>query len=217
MRSAKALAPVPLLLLLGSGLAGCGLLRVDEGAVARLPLESKLDLIEAENDLFIAIDSVDEAANRVLETKDDYKNADKRIAEADEALKNAEAAKDPKQVEVAKLSVQESKDKKEFLSSWVDVMWAMLDLEKAKLELARGRYERNRAQAVKKANVEGAQKITLADFDKQVAALEAEVKAQTAAAQKQNAAAEKVRGTWYATRRALSAKTGGAQGSAWVE
>jgi len=198
-------------------LAGCGLKRVDEAAVARLPLESKLDLIEAENDLFIAIDAVDEAANRVLETKEDYKNADKRIAEAEDALEHAEAAKDPKLIEVGKLSVQESKDKREFLSSWVDVMWAMLDLEKAKLELARGRYERFRAQAVKKANVEGAQNVDVADYDAQVAALEAKVKELTADAQKQNAAAEKVRGTWYATRRALSSKTGGAQGSAWVE
>ncbi|MGC4121218.1 MAG: hypothetical protein QM765_42905 [Myxococcales bacterium] len=206
-----------LVLALALGATGCGLLRVDEAAVARLPLEAKLDLIEAENDLFIAVDAVDEAANKVLETKEDYKNADKRISEAEESLKTAELGKDPKLVEVGKLSVQESKDKKEFLSSWVDVMWAMLDLEKAKLDLARARYERTRAQAVKKANVAGAEKVTVADFDKQVASLEAEVKAQTTAAQKQNAAAEKVRGTWYATRRVLASKTGGAQGSAWVE
>ncbi|MBI5544003.1 MAG: hypothetical protein HY901_08960 [Deltaproteobacteria bacterium] len=196
---------------------GCGIKRVDEAAVARLPLESKLDLIEAENDLFIAVDSVDEAANRVLETREDYRNADQRISEAKEALATAESANDPKLVEIGKLSVQESKERKEFLSAWEDVMWAMLDVEKAKLDLAKARYERSRAQAVKKANVEGAQKIKVDDFDKQVAELEAAVKKETAAAQSQNANAEKVRGTWYATRRVLAAKTGGAQGSPWVE
>ena len=211
MRQMPALAAVALLL------AGCGLTRVDEAAVGRLPLEAKLDLIEAENDLFIAIDAVDEAANRLGETRDDYHNADNRIAEAKESLKQAEIANDPKLIEVGKLSVQESKDRKDFLDSWVDVMAAMLDVEKSKLDLARARYERNRAQAVKKANVEGAQKITLADFDKQVAGLEADVKSQLAKAQAQNAAAEKVRGTWYATRRVLAGKTGGAQGSPWVE
>jgi hypothetical protein len=190
---------------------------VDESAVARLPLESKLDLIEAENDLFIAIDSVDEATNRLGETRDDYHNADNRIAEAKEALKNAEQANDPKLIEIGKLSVQESKDRKDFLDSWVDVMSAMLDVERVKLELARARYEKNRAQAVKKANVEGAQKITVADFDKQVAGLEADVKKALEKAQAQNVAAEKVRGTWYATRRVLASKTGGAQGSPWVE
>jgi len=198
-------------------LSGCGLLRVEERAVALLPLESKLDLIEAENDLFIAIDAVDEAANRVNETKDDYRNAGNRIAEAKEALNQAELAKDPKLIEVGKLSVQESNDRQAFLSYWVDVMWALLDVEKAKLELARGRYERTRAQAVKKANVSGAQKIKMEDFDKQVASLEADVKALTAKATSRNAAAEKVRGTWYATRRVLAQKTGGAQGSPWVE
>lgn len=196
---------------------GCGLLRVDEGAVARLPLESKLDLIEAENDLFIAIDAVDETATRVLETKDEYENADKRIAEAYEALKNAEAADDQKLVETGQLSVQESKERKAFLSSWVDVMWAKLDLEKVKLDLARARYERNRAQSVKKANVEGAQRIKIEDFDKQVAELEAAVKAESESVAKVTAEAEKVRAVWMTTRRTLAGKTGGAQGSPWVE
>ncbi len=198
-------------------LGGCGLLRVDERAVALLPLESKLDLIEAENDLFIAIDAVDEAANKVNETKDDYANADRRIGEAKEALAQAEEAKDAKLVEVGKLSLQESRDRKEFLSYYVDVMWALLDVEKAKLDLARARYERTRAQAVKKANVAGAQDVNLKDFDAQVVAWEAEVKARTQKASLANTAAEKVRGTWYATRRVLAQKTGGAQGSPWVE
>lgn len=202
---------------LALALAGCGLLRVDEAAVGRLPLEAKLDLIEAENDLFIAIDAVDEAANKVLETREDYKNADNRIGEAKEALKNAELAKDPKLIEIGRLSVQESKDRQQFLSAWEDVMWAMLDVEKAKLDLAKGRYEKTRAQSVKKANVEGAQKIKVEDFDRQVQKLEAAVKSETARAQARNTAAEKVRGTWYATRRVLAGKTGGAQGSPWVE
>jgi hypothetical protein len=36
-------------------------------------------------------------------------------------------------------------------------------------------------------------------------------------AAKEAAAAEKVRGVWGATRKSLSAKTGGGQGSPWVE
>ena len=198
-------------------LSGCGLLRVDETAVQRLPLESKLDLIEAENDLFIAVDAVDEAVNRVQETRDDAKKADAAVAEAYEALKQAEQAKDTKLAEIGRLSVLECKQRQDFISAQEDVMWAHLDVEKAKLELARARYERSRAQAVKKANVEGAQKIKLDDFDQQVKECEGTVKKRMEAVVKQTAAAEKVRGVWYATRRSLSTTTGGGQGSPWVE
>jgi hypothetical protein len=211
MRLALAVAAALLLL------PGCGLLRVDDSAVQRLPLESKLDLIEAENDLFIAVDAVDEAANRVIETKEDYKKADTAIDEAGEALSQAEQAKDQKLIDISKLSVTEGRQHRDFLSVQEDVLWAQLDVEKAKLELARGRYEKARAQAVKKANVEGAQKIKLEDYDKQVAELEATVKKRQADVVKESAAAEKVRGVWYATRRNLSSKTGGGQGSPWVE
>jgi len=178
MRLALAVAAALLLL------PGCGLLRVDDSAVQRLPLESKLDLIEAENDLFIAVDAVDEAANRVIETKEDYKKADNAISEAGEALSQAEQAKDQKLIDISRLSVTESRQRRDFLDSWEDVMWAQLDVEKAKLELARGRYEKARAQAVKKANVEGAQKIKIEDYDRQVAELEATVKKRVADAAK---------------------------------
>jgi hypothetical protein len=198
-------------------LVGCGLMRVDESAVQRLPLESKLDLIEAENDLFIAVDAVDEAATRVLETREDERKADNAVSEAYEALKQAEQAKDPRLVEIGKLSVTEGKQRMDFLSAQEDVMWARLDVEKAKLELARARYEKSRAQAVKKANVKGAQSIKVEDFDKQVKEYEATVKKRMDSAAKEAAAAEKVRGVWYATRKSLSSKTGGGQGSPWVE
>lgn len=196
---------------------GCGLLRVDDRAVARLPLESKLDLIEAENDLFIAVDATDEAASKVLETREDYRKADTRIAEAHEALNQAEAAGDSKLIEIGKLSIQESKERKDFLEAHLDVAWAELDVEKAKLELARARYERARAQVVKKANVEGAQAIKLEAFDKQVADLEATVKNEQERKAAQAAAEEKIRSRWYATKLVLASKTGGAQGSPWVE
>ena len=175
-------------------LAGCGLMRVDESAVQRLPLEAKLDLIEAENDLFIAVDAVDEAATRVLETREDEKKADNAISEAGEALSQAEQVKDQKLIDISQLSVTEGRQHRDFLSAWEDVMWAQLDVEKAKLELARGRYEKARAQAVKKANVMGAQSIKVEDFDKQVKEYEATVMTRMDGAAKEAAAAEKVRG-----------------------
>jgi hypothetical protein len=196
---------------------GCGHARVSEKSLAALPLEAKLDLVEAENDLFIAVDAVDEAANRVMETREEYARSGERIREAKEALKLAEASRDPKHVEIAELSIQESKERRAWLDAWLSVQWALLDAEKAKLELARGRYERTQAQTVKKANVQGAEKINLADFDGRVADLEADGKRAMGKAQKEAQSAEKVKDAWSATRHTLAQKTGGGLGSAWVE
>ncbi len=205
---------VPLAL---AALLGCGHARVSDQSLAALPLEAKLDLIEAENDLFIAIDAVDEMSNRVLETKEDYQKSDERIREAKEALKLAEASSDVNHRAIAELSIQESKERRAWLDAWLSVQWALLDAEKAKLELAKARYERVQAQTVKKANVAGAEKINLADFDRRVADLEADSKKAAERAQKEAETAEKVKSTWSATRRTLAQKTGGGQGSAWVE
>jgi hypothetical protein len=200
-----------------TGLCGCGHSKVSDKSLAALPLEAKLDLIEAENDLFIAIDAVDESANRVLETRDEYDKSRERIREAREALKLADGSKDPKHVEIAELSLQESKQRRVWLDAWLDVQWALLDAEKAKLELARGRYERAQAQTVKKANVAGAEKIDLSDFERRVAKLEEKTKRMADRAQREGQSAEKVKSAWNATRRTLSQMTGGGQGSAWVE
>jgi hypothetical protein len=196
---------------------GCGHSKVSERSLAALPLEAKLDLIEAENDLFIAIDAVDETATRVLETKDEYDRSRTRIREAQESLKQAESGRDARHLEIAQLSLQESKQRRVWLDSSVAVQWALLDAEKARLELARARYERVQAQTVKKANVPGSEKINLADFDQRVASLEAKVKKASDSAQKQTQAADKIKGSWDETRRTLAQKTGGGAGSAWVE
>jgi hypothetical protein len=200
-----------------AALSGCGHARVSEKSLAALPLEAKLGLIEAENDLFIAIDAVDEMANRVLETRDEYRRSDARIREAKETLKLAGASSDKNHLEIARLSLQESKERQAWLDVWLSVQWSLLDAEKAKLELARARYEQVQAQAVKKANVVGAEKIRLADFDRRVAELEAVAKKAAERAERESQTAEKVKSRWSATRHTLAQKTGGGQGSAWVE
>lgn len=214
-RAVSRRAAVALLAL--AALSGCGHSRVSEKSIAALPLDAKLGLIESENDLFIAIDAVDEMANRVLETRDEYRRSDARIREAKETLKLADASKDKNHLEIARLSLQESKERQAWLDVWLSVQWSLLDAEKAKLELARARHERAKAQTVKKANVVGAEKINVADFERRVAELEAVAKKADQRAQKEAQTAEKVKSRWSATRHTLAQKTGGGQGSPWVE
>lgn len=213
--AASSRAAVGLLAL--AALSGCGHSRVGEKSFAALPLESKLHLIEAENDLFVAVDAVDEASIRVRDTREEYEKSDERVRAAKEAMKLAEGAKDRTYLEIAQLSFQESKERRAWLGAWLEVQRKLLEAEKAKLELARGRFERTKVQIAKGAHVAGAQKVATADSDPRIAKLEADAKRATDRAQKEAESAEKAKSVWSATRRALSKKTGGGQGSPWVE
>ncbi len=207
---------LPLLALLLAA-SGCATATVESRSVALLPLEVKLDLIEAENEMFVAVDAVDEQGARALDAREQYRRSADRIQEAKDVLDQVSQGKDKKQLEVAQLSLKESRERREFLDLWTDVQFELLSLEKAKLEAARARLERVKAKAVKKANVLGAEKIELAAFDKAVLQAEERVKQAGADADKAKAEAEKLRGGWMTTRRDLAQRTGGGQGSPWVQ
>lgn len=204
-------------LLAFAALSGCGHSRAGERSLAALSMESKLNLIEAENDLFAAVDAVDEASSRVRETREECEKGDERYRAAQEALKLARGAKDKTYLEIAQLSLQESKERRAWLDAWLAVQRKLLEAEKAKLELARCRYERTEVQLVKKARVANAEKVDLTYFDARIKNLEADAKRATDRAQKEAESAEKAKNVWSATQRALSKKTGGGQGSPWVE
>ncbi len=198
-------------------LAGCGLKRISPDIVQRLPVEAKIQLLEAENDLYIAIDRHDEAVDRALHTRDELRRARDRIGEAKDARKRAREGGDAREIEVADLSVEEAYQKRDWLDDWVEVQWDYAAAEEASLEAARARFERAKASLAKKANVEGSEKLSSEAFENQVRKLEARAKEKLAEADAERKKAEESRTKWNTTRRALAQKTGGALGSPWVE
>jgi hypothetical protein len=132
-------------------------------------------------------------------------------------LEQGEQKKDARQVEIARLSVQEARQREEFLDLWRDVELGRMRAEKARLALAEARLERRRAQAVKRANLPGSEKLELRVFDEQTARLEREAKLRAEEAARAEKDAEALRAGWNATRAQLAKKTGGGQGSPWVE
>ena len=110
-----------------------------------------------------------------------------------------------------------AKQRYDFLDDWVDIQWDLLDVEERNLAAAHARFERVKAQAVKKANLKGAEKIDLKDFDKEVEGREASAAKAAKSVEKDIAKIEKTREAWNETRRQLAEKTGGGQGSPWVQ
>ncbi len=74
-------------------LAACGPrygMRVPDEMVKKLPYETRIELLEAENDLALAIDKVDEASSEIVRARDNIRRARSRAQDAEKELERAD-------------------------------------------------------------------------------------------------------------------------------
>jgi chromosome segregation ATPase len=201
-------------------LAGCGAsvsLRVQRESLLALPVESRIDLLEAENELFGAVDERDDAQQAVEDARECLRRAARRVDEAEDNRDKAGESHDPKGREIGRLAVEEAKLRRELQEMTLEQAEKAQEVVEARLLVAEARFERTKAEAVKKANTRGASDIKLKDFDEQILRLESRVKSQKAELAKGQAEEDKARKVWASASRKLADMTGGAQGSVWVE
>src|SRR5688572_19222811 len=103
-----------LVLTLGAlaALTGCGVKKVPLDVLSKLPYEAKIELLEAENDLAVAIDKVDEAHSEMLRHRDGIRRARERLSAAEREVGEA---KDEVSREVARLAVKEGNARVDYL------------------------------------------------------------------------------------------------------
>ena len=190
-------------------------LRVSPQAVAELPLERKLTLLDAENALLAAADAKEAQEERVLLAADARRAANKRIRDAEDARERDRIAKDGPAVGDA--AIREAEARKNFTEKDRDLQRELMKLAEADYMLADAKFEQARAAEVEGAALAGAQGVKLEDYAKQVAKLE-QVRAERAAeAAKVRAKADEARAAWDSVRGELTRLSGGAQGSVWVQ
>lgn len=191
--------------------------RVKPDLVKALPVESRIELLDAENGLFAAIDALDEARGDLGDAEQEADAADDRIDEAKDQRKKASKEGDATAQSIAELAIAEAKARKEYLHVQLKVLRGAVKVKECELDAARGRYELAKAHEVKRVNLEGAEKLKVEDFDAQVQKLEDRVKAAQAEVDQARADIEPDKKAWDDSRQALAHATGGAQGSAFVE
>jgi hypothetical protein len=213
-----ALARAGLCALLAAPLAGCTprvKLRVEPSAIAELPLERKLTLLDAENDLLSAVDARDIAEERMLAAHDAIDDAWNRKREADEQRDKAKKAGLP--LDVPDAALRESELRIDWCRADLDLSRAQLRSAESASLLAQARYEQSRATEVLEAGLPGSRGLRAADFQAQTDRLArfAQERAAETAARKE--ATDRVAARWTQARTDLTRLTGGAQGSAWVQ
>ena len=196
---------------------GCGTRygkRVPSELVERLPYETRIDLLEAENDLAVAYDKVDEAQNEIDRTRAAIRRAKRDVNAADDA---ADDAKDAPTREVAKLAEQEAQARLDYLRARQELNAEDRDVEDLALTCAKARFELARLDAAQKAKVEGAESLDRKAFDGQVKACDQDLARRRDDEKPAKANLDKVQAGWEMRKQALAQKTFDARASPYVE
>ena len=145
------------ILLLAMGCGGKYGRTVPDDMVNKLTYENKIDLVEAENDLFVAYDRVDETENEILRTRDQIRRAKRSESAAGDEIGQA---RDPGSKEVALLARDEAQARVTYLRARQDVNVRNKELEELNRQCAVARYQLARLTAVQKVKPPGASATT---------------------------------------------------------
>ncbi len=208
----------PWLLFLLAPVSCVGLsLRVGRDSIRALPGEERLELLDAENDLFAAIDRRDDALQALDDAEDSYGKTGKLLASAQQELNKARDENDQQGVTVGKLAVEEARAHRSYADRAIDLEHDELDVASAFVLVAEAQFEKAKAEAVVRAKVKGASGIVVAKFEAQVKHFQKRAKSIEADLKSDTKSADAIRARWTTLSHQLSDQTGGAQGSPWVE
>jgi hypothetical protein len=188
--------------------------RVPDALVKKLPYETRIELLESENDLALAIDRVDEADSEVNRARDNIRRAKSRQSAAED---EEDRAPDASSKEVAQLAIDESKARVTYLRAHQRLNVGLREVEQLALRCAFARFELARLTAARKAKVEGSERLEPKDFEQQVSQCEAAVKEERAGLAGDTKEAQTAKEAWEAKKAALAKKTFDARASPYVE
>ncbi len=200
-------------------LAGCGGLAytVDRKLLGDLAIEHKLTLFEAENEMFIAEDELEQLSRQAHEARVAIQRAEAGINESESDFERAQAKKDNAAAGLAQSAVAAQGKKIEYLDASLTLLSARLAMQAILVSVADARYELAKAKLVKRNNVRGAAEVMLEDFERQVDQYMEKAHARQADVDAAAKIADAKKNDWRAARQALSKASGGGLGSPWAD
>lgn len=194
--------------------ASCGLRRVPTSTFERLPFERRVELLEAENELAVAVDRRDQATAEFARVRDQVRRAKGRLAAAEDEV---DAAAEPTSIEIARLAVAEAQARLQYLYAHSDVAWREEQLADVALTCAFARYELAKAEIAKKVKLEGNEDFALEDFQQQAQSCDEHYREVREELKADSSRADDLKKNWDAHRAALAKRTFDARASPYVE
>ena len=193
---------------------GCGVRRVPDSVIDKLPYEARIELLEAENDLALAVDRLDEAHNEVVRTRELIHRAKDRLKAANGEVSNAA---DTLSIDVAQLAVIEGEARVDYLKARQKVNVKEEDLAKIFLTCSYTRFEQSRLTAARKAKLEGSEALDPVDFENDVKLCDGKYASEKELMKEQEGEASTLRASWDSSKEKLAKKTFDARASPYVE
>jgi hypothetical protein len=191
-------------------------LRVPQEALAELPLERRLTLLDAENDYLAAVDARDAQEEQLQRAESQHKDAEQRKREAEQNLSRAKDQSD-NNTSVAGAALHEGETRLVLSDRELDAERAELHLSDAQLMVAEARFELMRANEVSAAALGHSRGVKPEKYQQQIDELGKVAALRETEAKAKRAEADAANLKWQAARADLTRLTGGAQGSAWVQ
>jgi hypothetical protein len=195
-------------------LSACGIKRIPNEVFEALPYEAKIELLEAENDLALAVDQLEDTQAEITRTTEKVRRTKDRLNAAEKEVRNAEGAAGK---EVATLAVSEAEARLEFIRGTQDANEREEDTATLGLKCAEARYELARLMSARKAKLEGSERYEQAVFEAQVKSCEADLVALKEKHKEGTAKLTELKSSWEKSKLALAKKTFDARASSYVE
>jgi hypothetical protein len=205
-------------LLATTSLGGCAAHlteHVPSEAIAKLPLECRLTLLDAESEVLAAQDVRDAQEEATAAARESVAVADRRVDTAETNLKKARSANE--NVDIANAAVTEAESRLAYARADDELQHARLETTDAALLLAQARFEFARAHEVDAAGQSGVWSVRVQAYTDQVARISRHLDETKLAEQRVQTNADESRKAWSGASEKLAGLTGGAQGSVWVQ
>lgn len=190
---------------------------VDGDLLQEVSLESKIMLFDAENDVSIAIDELDQIQRDIREIKQDIRDAQEQVAEAESDAARASGKDDDEAELLGETAAEVFELKIDYLMGELDYLGEKREIQDNLIDVAKAKFELAKAKLVKKNNVRGVEDIEIEDYEAQVdyyvevAQMDQEWLAELATE------VEGIKTFWLEERTKLQEASGGALGSPWAE
>lgn len=188
-------------------LGGCGGATlshvVARGALRDVSRLGQVTVYDAENEMVIALDQLDEAEDALRETR-------RQLRLAERSVKRAEQRRGPAGVRLAEAWV----DYLENLSEWHE---AQVELRRLGLVVAAAAIELTKAQVVQREDLPGGKDFTLRDFRRQHEQLQARFEREDKRLKRRRERVRQQELRWWELRRRSVAQTGDHNTAMWVD
>lgn len=206
-------------LVLAGGLAACGPLShtIDRELLRDVSVENKLILFDAENDVSIALDERENLRRQIMDLRQDIRDAEAQILEANSDRDRYSEKGDQQRVTVSELAVDVYELKIDWLEERIGLARERLSMQDRLIMVAAAKYELAKAKLVKNYNVRGAGDLELIDYEEQVDDHVEQAKSSQGDLTEAEAVVAEAEKVWQAKREELRKASGGGQGTAWAD